>query len=51
MGLWLLQSSLPPFLWMGIAFAILSRFGNMPWLKDRFIIDRPVAFVQNDKIL
>ena len=23
---------------MGITFAVLSRFGNMPWLKDKFII-------------
>ena len=27
-----------PFLWIGITFAILRKFGNTPWLKDIFII-------------
>ena len=37
-GLSLLQSSLSPFLWMGITFAVLSRFGNTPWLKEIYYI-------------
>ena len=39
---------------MGITFAILSRFGNMPWLKDRFIISLKGfenSFLNNFKIL
>ena len=39
---------------MKITFAILSRFGNMPWLKDRFIISLKGFenyFLNNFKIL
>ena len=39
---------------MGITFAILSRFGNTPWLKDRFIISLKGfenSFLNNFKIL
>ena len=39
---------------MGITFAILSRFGNMPGLKDKFIIslkDFENLFLNNFKIL
>ena len=38
-GLSLLQSSLSPFSWIGITFAILIEyiFGNTPWLKETFI--------------
>ena len=39
---------------MGITFAILSRFGNMPSLKDRFIISLKRfenSFLNNLKIL
>ena len=38
----------------GITFAVLSRFGNMPWLKDRFIISLKGfenSFLNNFKIL
>ena len=39
---------------MGITFAILSRFGNMPWLKDRVVISLEGfenSFLNNFKIL
>ena len=39
---------------MGITFAILRRFGNIPWLKDRFIISLKGfenSFLNNFKIL
>ena len=39
---------------MGITFVILSRFGNTPWLKDRFIISLKGfenSFLNNFKIL
>ena len=39
---------------MGIKFAILSKFGNMPWLKDRFIVstkDFENSFSNDFKIL
>ena len=39
---------------MGMTFAILSRFGNMPWLKDKFIISLKGfenLFLNNSKIL
>ena len=39
---------------MGVKFAILNRFGNMPWLKDRFIISLKGFenyFLNNFKIL
>ena len=38
----------------GITFTILSRIGNMPWLKNRFIIslkDFESSFLNNFKIL
>ena len=38
----------------GITIAILSRFGNTPWLKDRFIISLKGfenSFLNNSKIL
>ena len=39
---------------MGMTFLILSRFGNMPWLKDRFIMSLKGFenfFLNNFKIL